>query len=72
MEQININMELMSHSLPWHMLDFPVDATYETISSRLRKFALNMHPDKDFNATKICKMAGYRVECFPRKFGFST
>eukprot|EP00975_Prorocentrum_lima_P001344 291215-Prorocentrum_lima.AAC.1 len=65
MEQINYIMDLMSHAPPWHMLDLPANATYAEISSKLRKFALNLHPDKDFNATILCNMAGFRVEWIP-------
>eukprot|EP00975_Prorocentrum_lima_P048552 10157603-Prorocentrum_lima.AAC.1 len=60
MAQLNRNMDIMSHTPPWHMVDLPANASYDDISSRFRKYALTMHPAKDFNTKILCKMAGYK------------
>eukprot|EP00975_Prorocentrum_lima_P016103 3420784-Prorocentrum_lima.AAC.1 len=62
LEQINLNMDLMSHTLPWHMVDLPPDTQYGALASKLRRLALGPHPDKNFGAQVLCQMAGFSVQ----------
>eukprot|EP00975_Prorocentrum_lima_P044722 9367105-Prorocentrum_lima.AAC.1 len=61
-DQLNGNMNLMSHALPWHMTDLPPDAEFSAINSKLKRIAISLHPDKQFNPQVLCKMAGYSVQ----------
>eukprot|EP00975_Prorocentrum_lima_P064632 12898734-Prorocentrum_lima.AAC.1 len=59
LDQLNGNMDYMSHALPWHMTDLSPEADYATINSKLKRVAISLHPDKKFNPQVLCQMAGY-------------